>query len=301
MLGFAFVLAASSVNFAAELKSRKGIEVKESKKQVPILGEIRTTKLPKNLFHKKTKPIVRHVELLSAGFVSVHDNPFGQIVEAKDGTKDLATNDIMFIDKGSSEGVRKNDSFYIYRKIRVVMDPDTGKPFGNLISIIGEMKVIDVNEPKLQKPGFFERLFKKEDTKLHSATCVVTSAFSSIVLGDYIIPKFEVYLPTMDEDRPVREAKISGKIVAVGLDNRLGSINDMVYFNVGRDHGVREGDVFAIQKSFEKGGPEEKFGFKNRAGKAMVVTVRDQSSTAIVTASTKEIDIGDNVAFIQDR
>lgn len=295
------IFTASSINMAAELKRREGIEVKQTRKQVPVLGEIRITKLPKELFFKKTKPIVRHNELLAAGFVSVDDNPFAQIVEAKDGSKELATGDIMFINKGHSEGVRKNDAFYIYRIIREVEDPDTHEPFGHLISILGEVKVLDVNEPKLQKPGFFARLFQKEDTKLHSATCIITETYNTVMIGDSLIPKFDLYLPTMDEDRPVREAKIHGKIIAISLENRLGAENDMIYFNVGKDDGVKEGDVFAIQKSHRRDGPEDKFGFKNIAGKAMVVTVRKNSSTAIVTTSSKEIDIGDHIAFIQER
>jgi hypothetical protein len=296
--------AIGNLQAGAQEIGKRSIEVTPTKPQVNLLGEVRTTKIPKQIFYEKVSPLAAREALLTAGFISVEDRPIGSILDAHIAGKEQSIDDIVFIDRGAIEGVAVGDRFFVYRRIREVPYPDTGKEFGHLVSILGEVEVIKINEPVDDKPGFFTRtyrkIFKKKNLKIHSATCRIVKSYNPILVGDLIIPKFDVYVPTMDEDRPLKDKRIGGIVAAIGLENQIGAKNDFIYLTVGRKDGVDEGDVFAIYKT-RVAGSDSRFGYKDLAGKAKVITVREKSTTAVVTLSIKEILIGDTVSYIQQR
>jgi len=302
------ILIASLIGYpqadAQDVKKRS-TEVTLTKPQVKLLGEVRTTKIPKKIFYEKVAPMVAREVLLRAGFVSVKDRPIGSILEAQIAGKEQSIDDLVFINRGAVEGVAVGDTFFVYRRIRNVPYPDTGKEFGHLVSILGEIEVIKINKPENDRPGLFTRayrkLLKKKDLKIHSATCKIVKSYNPILELDLIIPKFDAYVPTMDEDRPLKDKDIDGMVAAIGLENQIGAKNDFIYLTIGRRDGVDEGDVFAIYKATREDGSEARFGYKDLAGKAKVITVREKSTTAIVTHSLKEILIGDTASYIQER
>lgn len=299
------VSAIGNLTADAQEMGKRTIELRPVKPQVNLLGEVRTTKIPKKIFYDKVAPMVAREVLLTAGFITIKERPLGSILETHIAGKEQSVDDIVFIDRGAVEGIAVGDRFFVFRRIREVPYPDTGKKFGNLVSILGELEVIKINKPEKDKPGIFTRayrkLFKKKDLKIHSATCKIVRSYNPIFINDLITPKFDVYLPTMDEDRPLKDKDIKGMIAAVGLENQIGAKNDIIYLTVGRNDGIDEGDVFAIYKATRVDGTEVRFGYKDLAGKAKAITVREKSTTAIVTHSRKEIMIGDTVSYIQER
>lgn len=304
----ALILAISTTGTlpaGAEGSRKRAVELSPVKPQVNLLGEVRTTKIPKKIFYEKVEPMVAREVLLTAGFISIDDRPLGAIIETHIASKEQSVDDLVFIDRGAVEGVAVGDRFFVYRQMRDVSYPYTGEDFGKLISILGEIEVIKINKPEKDQPGFFSRIyrkiFKKKDLKIHSASCRIVRSYNPILKGDLITPKFDAYVPTMDEDRPLKDKDIVGRVAAIGLENQIGSKNDIVYLTIGRKDGVDEGDVFAIYKATREDGTDVRFGYKELAGKAKVITVRERSTTAVVTHSNKEILIGDSVSYIQER
>ncbi len=51
----------------------------------------------------------------------------------------------VFINVGSTSGIRPGDNFYVYRKGEDLVDPDTGLSLGSIDSKIGEIKVVNAD------------------------------------------------------------------------------------------------------------------------------------------------------------
>jgi len=285
-VGIAVILTAGSA--LAQDKSRGAVEIEPARSQVPILGEVRTTDIPRSFFYRKVTPIINRKLLLTAGYISAHDVPFGKIIHAEYAEKELADGDIVFIDRGASHGLKEGDGFFVYKRIKMVDDPETGEPLGPIVSILGRLEVID--------PASTE-----EHDNANVAKCKITKAYDSIKVGDMIIPEFKIYVPTLDEDRPLADKDITGRVAAIDAVNKTGSTNDVIYLDVGRDDGVEEGDVFAIYRLPDKGSAAVAYGYNKLVGKARIIMVRGITATAMVIFSDEEILIGQRISYIQER
>ena len=287
---------------------RRVIEIDEPRPQVPLKGEVRKEKLNKDLFYSKVRPILTEEQLLTSGYISVDDRPYGSIIDSSI-EKRLSAGDVVFINRGKPDGVKMGDSFYIYRRIKEVMTiEDEDEVFGHLISIIGEMKVIEVMDKSSSIQGEDDsvlgefNIFGNGDEQVTGVSAArITKGFLAIEKGDLFIPKYNIYVPTMDMDRPVKEKKISGRIIAVGHMDELGANNSTVYLNVGRKNGVEEGDVFGIYDSPLEETADYKFGYEERIGSGKVVMVKEKSATLVITNSLREIPIHSLARFVQER
>ncbi len=286
VIGLAVALTAGAA--MAQDKSVGSTEIAPSYPQVPLLGEVRTTDIPRSFFYKKVTPIVNMHVLLTAGYISVHDMPFGKIIDATYAESELATGNIVFIDRGAASGLKEGDSFFIYKRIKMVSDPETGDTLGPIISILGRLEVIN---PASTKAGGGANVAK----------CKITKAYDPIKVGDMIIPEFTIYVPTLDEDRPLEDKDIQGRVAAIDSVNKTGSTNDVIYLNVGRDDGVEEGDVFEIYSLPKKGSAAVTYGYNKLVGKARIIMVRESTSTAMVIFSNEEILIGQRISYVQER
>ncbi len=251
--------------------------------QVPLLGEVKKTDIPESMFYEQVDDIVLEEKLLTAGYISKSDQPYGRIIDTNHKGKELFDGDIAYINRGSSDKLKKGDTFFVYRRMKEIMATnDKKKKIGNLISIRGKLKVIDVGNAT-------------------SAKCIVTKAYGPIFTDDFIIPQFSITIPTMDEDRPLEDKSITGTILAINATNREGMVGDVVYLDVGRDAGVDEGDIFGLYDIPAKKSAADRLGYRKQVGKARVITVRGATATAIITYCVEEILVGQNVAYIQER
>jgi len=274
----------------------KSIEIEKSRPQVPLLGEVKQSRIPDSIFYEKVAPIVRKEVLLAAGYISRNDSPYGQIIDTESEDKELLPGDIVYISRGSADGLRIGDDFFIYRRLKVVKDVDDETVLGQMITIIGQLEVIDLNKPK--RSSLYKRTV---DRKSRSAKCVIKQGYREILKGDLILPIFKLNIPTMDEDRPVEDKLINGNVIAVSDSDKSGTKDDIIYLNVGREDHVAEGDVFGVYNVPVKGTPAGKYGYDRLLGKAYVFTVRKETSTAIISHATEEINRGYAVRFLQER
>lgn len=299
------IVSSSGIAFAQE-SGVESIEIRRARPQPALLGEISESEVPPSLFYQKQKAIVNRSFLLTAGYLTKTDRPFGQIVDAQTEGESHAKGAIVFIDKGSNDGVEPGSRYFIYRRVKDVGDPKTRKSYGHVISIIGTLEVSGVKHEKgVDVTGGIEAGRKgyvsRAGVKPAIAAAEITQAFTAILVGDFIVPEYRVQLPVIDPDRPVMDKSLQATVVAVSPEKNSSSINDVVYLNVGRNEGVSEGDVFGISSKLVKGSTADKYGIKKRIAKVLVIMVRQETATAIVVSATDEIFAGDAASFLQER
>ena len=302
----ALMLVSVAAFSAAAEKGVKSTDVRPVGPQVPLLGEIRESAVPMTIFYEKEKPLVNKNFLLTAGYLTKKDNPFGRIVDAQTEGDSHSIGDILFINRGSNQGVEPGDRYFVYRRVKKVRDPDTNKRLGHIVTVVGLLEVVGKtkNEPadvtagsEQERRGNVSHLGVQPNV----SSARVVKSYTSVLVGDYIIPEFNLKVPMVDPDRPIADKSIVAKVVAVSPDKNSSSQNDVIYLNIGRNEGVAEGDVFAISPKVKKKSAAAKYGINKRVAKARVIMARPDTSTAVVFTATNEIFAGDRAQFIQER
>ena len=284
----------------------KSTIVKSARPQISVLGEIRESEIPITLFYKKQKPLVNEDFLLTAGYLTKKDRPFGRVVDAETEGDSHSPGDILFINRGSNHGVEPGDRYFVYRRLRDIKDPDTKKRFGHIVSVVGLLEVVGKNEVEavdITAGAEEERRGNVSHVGVRPGVSSVTilKSYTSVLVGDFIIPEFSTKVPMVDPDSPIADKSIEAKVVAISAVKNSSTQNDVIYLDIGRKGGVVEGDVFSISPKLKKNSAAEKYGIDKRVAKARVIMARDETSTAVVFKATDEIFAGDRAQFLQER
>ena len=297
----------SVTNFAAASEIKvKSTDVKAARPQIPLLGEIRESEIPVTIFYKKQKPLVNEDFLLTAGYLTKKDRPFGRIVDAESEGDSHSTGDILFINRGSNHNVEPGDRYFVYRRLRDIRDPDTKKRFGHIVTVVGLIEVVGKKsfEPTdVTAGGEDERRGNVSHVGVQPGVSSVTilKSYTSVLVGDYIIPEFRTKVPMLDPDSPIADKTIDAKVIAISAVKNSSTQSDVIYLNIGRKGGVVEGDVFSISPKLKKKSAADIYGIDKRVAKVRVIMARDETSTAVVFTATDEIFAGDRAKFLQER
>lgn len=277
-------MALTLLSFHGAFAATISEDVAPSRPQAPLTGAVEKTAIPRSTFHERTRPVITPEILLTAGYLTAKDRSFGQIVDFEQDTYSAGPGDLVYVNKGSKNGVKAGDQFYVYSRSAPVEDPDTGLPAGYIVTVTGVIELVTVKETvsSAKLVTSFDLVFRKQD----------------------IVPKYTVVAPKMDPDRPLEEKEIEGKIVRVHYGNMEIGQYDVVYLDAGKDKNVKDGDIFAvIKKKAPKDDDEEdgRHGIDKRIGSVQVVLTHDNTATAIVLDSTSEMKAGDRVSYVQER
>ncbi len=219
------------------------------------------------------RPLIDKYTMVSAGYVGT-DTSVESITGALEPKDMFGFDDIVFIKVADPETVKLGDKYLIFAPVKKVKHPQTGKKMGSLIKILG---ILQVSE---KTPG------------AAYLTARITLSFDSIAKGSMLTPYQE---PTLIYSVPKNDGReLDGLIIEV-VDNRTinGSL-DMLYLDKGGNDGVKPGDRFTIfVDPLKKGFP------RKIIGDAIVVIVKDATSTALVKNSTEAIVKGDRVELMK--
>ncbi len=257
------------------------VELEPAKPQVPLAGEVQQRAVPRALFYEKERPVITAETLLTAGYLTSYDHPFGSIVALEEADKETAApGDNIYISKGSKAGVKVGDQFYVYHRSAPVLDPDTGDEAGYVVNMTGIITVKEV----------------KDDVALAH----VDQGFEGIFAGDGLMPRFDPVQPKMDPDRPLEDRTVEGKILFVHYGKEGISLGDIVYLNIGHRQGVKESDVFKVTE-YNKDRENETHGILKDIARLLIITVKENTATAMVFKSKSAIKAGDRVSYVQER
>jgi hypothetical protein len=265
-------------------------EQQEDNSDAPVAAPevINNQSIPDELFLEKERNIITQKVLLSAGYLTRNDHPFGYITRFRENQSTAIAGDTVFINHGADSDVQIGNRFFVYTKGHTVTFPGADEEFGYLISIVGVLEVTEVGN--------------------NSSTAIVKHEYDYIPKGASITPEFEVVAPKVDPDKPLENKLIKGEIVVNRFGKDTVSVGDIVYLNVGRSDGVAEADVFEISRTtpkrwwdFYSSTKDEDSELDAKIGKLIVVLARDNTATAVISSTKGEVRVGDKVSYVQVR
>jgi hypothetical protein len=212
----------------------------------------------------------------------------GEITAAFEEKAMLATLDRAYARFQKPAEVKVGETYIVYKTKGAVRHPsakDQKEIFGYQSQIIGAAKVVAVEDK--------------------AATLVITQALEPIERGALLGPWSQKFYRPVDR-RPNKKA-IAGQIIGTQYEvvTQYGE-HHMVFLDRGEKDGVEEGNVFTVLRSGEQYAQDlRKATWDDNlpievVGQLLVVDVKENASTALVTRSLKELLLGDRVEMRPD-
>jgi hypothetical protein len=170
------------------------------------------------------------------------------------------------------------DRFSIYRDSEIVVHPVTGSVLGYMTRILGDLVIDEVSE--------------------RSSIGRIVQSFEPIVPGDAVAPYIDVKtaVSPVDSERALNGVIVGSPAVETDLVERRS-----FFLDKGKNDGVKAGNVVGIYRTgmvtadpvtgHELTLPRELI------GKAIVFRVEEDTASAWVFASSRNLRLGDQVSF----
>lgn len=228
----------------------------------------------------------------------------------------FGTNDRIYVDGPVQDG-----EYLIFRVVRPLTDPKTGKSLGKLVEFAGEAFTIaskdtayqtreerlgELTEGQRSQLRYDDEYYVKEGKKqvmVRSASpMVVSNVNSEIRQGDYLIRKEDV-LPQFNAMPHEPDEPITANIVDVMDGSSQAAFGQTIILNKGEADGLNAGTVLSIYKNSRlvkspyQTGKEKSAQLVNipaeEVGLAMVYRTGENVSSAIILESRTNVDIND--------
>jgi len=210
---------------------------------------------------------------LSHGMVVQELKADGKLVGSKESKTIFSKGDIVYIYFPAE--APSPDEWILFRKIKKVHHPKTGKFLGDLIEITGALRVIERND--------------------RIATAQIVHSKEAISMKDEIASLGRLISPSTRSEQTSSDKKEG--VIAEVRDDRLGNgEHDIVYIDQGWKNGISPGDQFEIIRSGEKA----KTGTlpKRSVGRLLILSTQEQTATARITLSSEPISKGDSLQYL---
>ena len=217
--------------------------------------------------------------LAASGYILTGQTASAIVVGARDNRELIGQDETAYLLPKEGSQPHVGDRFTVYRVVRKVYHPKTGKYLGDLIRILGQAEIIGA------------------DPKEKTVTSKVITSYDSIQTGDSLMPA-PVQEESADQTGSIPSGPHDGFIVDV-KENRVSQAQaDVVYIDQGRSQGVHAGDRFEIVRDGDKTSyfsPGNGVRLPRRTvGELQVISVQDATATAQVVQSTEVIYKGDH-------
>jgi len=215
---------------------------------------------------------------MSAGWISKEFPSIGTITTTPSGKHMAGKGEIVYINVSEKKMLARlrldtkpslivplnEDSksrYFTIRRIKEVRHPVTGEKMGYLIRITGIVEIIgmDGDTPKAR----------------------ILNSFEDVETGDGLMPYSDMEPPVVPD--VIRRPAIDGRIVEAHFTNQLSGANNIVYLDKGANNGLQPGDVFEIFPNAP---------IQRVIGEAQVISLKPDTSTAVILNSSEEITIG---------
>jgi len=187
--------------------------------------------------------------------------------------KMLATDASVYLSLGSRDGVVAGDHFQVVEQGEIIRHPETGKPVGRLVRVVGEIEL----------------------TEVHDATSSgrIVRALAPMAAGDRVMP---VPSPPPVAERPRTDGPEGLKATVVATPDKRVAIaaDDVIFLDVGTDQQVRPGDHFYLVRDTPLLAEATPMRY---ASEAVVLDARAHTCTALITKSLTEAYVGTRATY----
>jgi LysM repeat protein len=231
-------------------------------------------------FEAPEPPPVQSNEMLalSSGYIAKNLPVAARVVGTHEYRVILGDHDTIYLLPSPGFTFEEQGHYTIYRRIKQVVHPVSGRVVGDLIRILGEVEVQEVGPV---------------------STGVIVRSFDAIEPGDEVMPTQTVEAaPTA----PVVEGAggaLSGLVLAVLGQHYIAGQFDVVYIDRGESSGVVVGDHFRVFKRGQRApayAPIANVQLPDRlVGEIEILSVQGETATALLTRSTDPIALGDRI------
>ncbi len=215
------------------------------------------------------------------------EEPPGRIVASWEDEMLLSYPDLLYVRFREDFPVQAGQEYTIYRlreTVYDIVDDDSDpKELGRIVEILGTGRVASY------------------DPDAHLARVKITESINPIERGDLVGPIERNFI--VSEPRAA-DVDLDGRIVAVLRPRVLNGQGFVAFVNRGYDDGARDGNRFQIIRATdhylesleEDVPPDLPFEW---IGECQVLEARKTASTCLITASTRELFVGDRVTLIR--
>jgi LysM repeat protein len=204
----------------------------------------------------------------------------GNIIQSEDGKLILSQEDDVIVGLDPGRTVTVGDTLAVIRIGDRVVHPTSRISLGRILHTEGILVVQEVR-----------------DRTVRARVIVSCEAINT---GDRVAEFNLAHFPEGKIARPATRT-VEGVILNSASGAESLALQEVVFLNVGKDQGIVPGDIFAIYRtSVPAANPQMGQQFPvppERLGEAVIVRVTDATSTAVITASSKESRDGDPVVL----
>lgn len=198
----------------------------------------------------------------------------------------LTVGDHVYI-KDADQKLKPGSTYTVFRPLKKVNDPQSKQPLGQLVEILGEVKITE------HRP---QGVLKAE----------IIRSIAAINRKD-LVGKVQTSFKQVQPVTQKREKPLVGRVAASIEDSELLSTNDMVVLNLGKNHELKPGATLPViirgdglYTHLHPLDPSRKqdqsFPYEVK-GSVVVYEVHEAYSFAVILRSTHPIRVGDEVLF----
>ena len=199
----------------------------------------------------------------------------GELVKSPDNRVMSSMEDHVVLGLDTGSPLNKGDRLAAIRVGRRIIDPKTGASAGRVLHALGLLEVTDV--------------------KNRVARARISYSCGPIVVGDRVAPFAPAAFPEAKTPQPARRS-VNAAVLESLRGEALMGLQQLAFVDVGANQGIGPGDIFALMRQY---GPAVTGAGamlpmpSDRLGDAVVLRVAERSATVLLTASAREVRVGD--------
>jgi len=199
----------------------------------------------------------------------------GELVRSIDNRIMLSMEDHVVVGLDANGPLNKGDRLAALRVGRRIIDPKTGASAGRVLYVLGLLEVTDVKD--------------------RVARARISYSCGPIVVGDRVAPFAPAAFPEAKTPQPARRS-VNAAVLDSLRGEALMGLQQLAFVDVGANQGIGPGDIFALMRqnapAVTSAGAMLPMP-SDRLGDAVVLRVAERSATVLLTASAREVRVGD--------
>jgi hypothetical protein len=227
-------------------------------------------------------PLGRAVLLRTNGFVTTKELAgSSKIVGSREEKELLTVHDQLYVEFPNDKPLKVGERYSIYKPKYAIKHPVGGAVVGSVVEIVGELQIEQITQGRIARGTIIE-------------------ALGPIERGHRVgtLPR-----QLRAVERRPNKVQLEAYLLGMVRGGQMIGATELIFVDKGRKHGVEEGNLFYVirrgdgnRPMMERIGADQDARFpKEVVAEIVVVEVRDETATAWVTRSTKEIKAGDKL------